>query len=325
MAKSLVILSTGSGTNATNAEVSTDAASWTPETPPLFTNNSGSAWNDAVFLPSRNRIVAITTAVGNNNNGIATSDDGGKTWIGRHNGVTGQYKIAYSPSLDIVVIVGNGITEWSADGGVTWTAGTLAEANNMRGVDWSPSLGLFCAVSNSGTHTVQTSTDGKNWSVQTSLTNQGMEDIAWDKTAALFAVVSGSAVGSGHIQSSPDGVNWTDHNTSAALGATQYNFIAADGNGHFLITGPNSGTVAICATNDVTSWTKTNNVNGTSNRNLNPFWASGVSLWVVPGNNKISTAAAAGTSWTAQTVLSQNWVTGLEVNLAFSRSQCCMA
>ena len=48
----------------------------------------------------------------------------------------------------------------------TWTARAATEANSWSGVTWSPELGLFAAVSFTGTNRVMTSPDGITWTAR---------------------------------------------------------------------------------------------------------------------------------------------------------------
>jgi hypothetical protein len=85
--------------------------------------------------------------------------------------------------------------------------------NNYTGIAWSPELGLFCAVSSTGSlNRVMTSPDGINWTPRTTPNNNGYLGIAWSPELGLFCAVS--ATGSlDRVMTSPDGINWTPRTT----------------------------------------------------------------------------------------------------------------
>ena len=66
------------------------------------------------------------------------------------------------------------------DGIGTWTARTSAADNSWRAITWSPELGLFCAVSYSGTgNRVMTSPDGITWTAGNSAADNQWLSVAW--------------------------------------------------------------------------------------------------------------------------------------------------
>ena len=96
-----------------------------------------------------------------------------------------------------------------------WTIRTSAADNDWLNIAWSPSLGLFAAVSISGTgNRVMTSPDGINWTIRTSAADNDWQSIAWAPSLGLFAAVSNTGTGN-RVMTSPDGINWTIR-TSAA-------------------------------------------------------------------------------------------------------------
>lgn len=99
--------------------------------------------------------------------------------------------------------------------GITWTVQTGTEANNWRGIAWSPDLALLVAVSNNGTHRVMTSHDGVNWSIASAAAANAWQSVTWSPALSLFVAVSDSvtniATTIDNVMSSPDGVNWTIH------------------------------------------------------------------------------------------------------------------
>jgi hypothetical protein len=146
--------------------------------------------------------------------GVMTSSDG-ISWTQRDGaGSSSLYRaIACSPSLGLFAAVGGNAVMTSPDG-INWTARTPTSAQNWFGIDWSPTLGLFVAVSASGTSTsVMTSTNGVNWTQRTAFSNR-WNDVVWSPSLGLFAAVAYTGTGQ-RAMTSPDGINWTLRNTPA--------------------------------------------------------------------------------------------------------------
>ena len=75
--------------------------------------------------------------------------------------------------------------------GITWTARAAAVANSWQSVVWSPEIGIFCAVSNTGTgDRIMTSPDGITWTTQTSPASSRWECLAWSPELYSFAAAS---------------------------------------------------------------------------------------------------------------------------------------
>jgi len=99
--------------------------------------------------------------------------------------------------------------------GTAWTIRTSAADNDWHGIAWSPELGLFAAVADTGTgNRVMTSPDGINWTIRTSAADNNWYAIAWSPELRLFAAVAYTGTGN-RVMTSPDGINWTSR-TSAA-------------------------------------------------------------------------------------------------------------
>ena len=99
-------------------------------------------------------------------------------------------------------------TSVSSDGS-TWT-----ETNNndntpgtWQNVCWAPSLGIYCAVANSGTYRVMTSPDGITWTGRTAAEANTWNDICWSEDLTLFVAVAED--GTNRVMTSPDGITWT--------------------------------------------------------------------------------------------------------------------
>jgi hypothetical protein len=81
--------------------------------------------------------------------------------------------------------------------------------SSWGGIAWSPELGLFAAVANSGVgNRVMTSPDGIYWTTRTSAADNNWRAIAWSPVLGLFAAVAYSGSGD-RVMTSPDGIYWT--------------------------------------------------------------------------------------------------------------------
>jgi hypothetical protein len=70
-------------------------------------------------------------------------------------------------------------------------------------VTWAAELGLFCAVSFTGTpNMVMTSPDGITWTSRTSAADNGWLSVTWAKELGLFCAVSYTGSGN-RVMTSP--------------------------------------------------------------------------------------------------------------------------
>jgi hypothetical protein len=97
--------------------------------------------------------------------------------------------------------------------GITWTARLAAagQDNVWRSVCWSPKIGLFVAVSDSGSNRVMTSNNGINWISRSAVGVNLWYHVCWCPQLELFI-----AVGTNCVMSSPDGINWTSRTSAQA-------------------------------------------------------------------------------------------------------------
>ncbi len=153
-------------------------------------------------------------------------------------GSAAHYGLAYDPVADILVAVGASAASYSLNGGSSWVAATGVPAFTFRSVAWSPSLGLFCAVGDSGA--CMTSPTGAVWTNRSG-SNTGGASVTWSATLGLFV-----AVGTNACATSPTGTTWTTR--TIGTGAWQ---AVVDAGGRLVAVGSN---VAAFSTN-ATSWT----------------------------------------------------------------------
>lgn len=98
--------------------------------------------------------------------------------------------------------------------GYTWAITSVSSTNSWRSVCWSPELGLFCAVSDTGNgDRVMTSTDGINWIYRTTPADNEWDSVCWSSQLSLFCAVSDTG-SSNRIMFSFDGITWSLAQTS---------------------------------------------------------------------------------------------------------------
>lgn len=97
---------------------------------------------------------------------------------------------------------------------------TPASSGRLSEVAYSPTLDLFCTISETGSGAwnnnriaTSPSADSNSWTIR-ALANGTWESIAWSPTLGLFAAARSSNGGS-QIATSPDGINWTIRVTPA--------------------------------------------------------------------------------------------------------------
>ena len=80
--------------------------------------------------------------------------------------------------------------------GAAWTVRTSAADNGWMNVAWSPELGLFCAVANTGSsNRVMTSPDGLTWTSGSSAADNNWTSLCWAPDLGLFAAIGNSGSG----------------------------------------------------------------------------------------------------------------------------------
>ena len=101
------------------------------------------------------------------------------------------------------------------DGGLrltdpAWTSQTSPVDHDWYSIAWSPQLGMFAAVANTGTgNRVMTSPDGTAWTSQTT-PDQEWCAIAWSPELGMFTAVDrGFGSPTSRVMSSVDGVTWS--------------------------------------------------------------------------------------------------------------------
>ena len=185
-----------------------------------------------------------------------------------------------------------------------WSGRSAAAANSWRGITWSPSLGLFCAISNDGTtsNNIMTSPDGITWTSRTSPATNTWESITWAPSLGLFCAVGQGGTGN-RVMTSPDGTNWTSR-TSAA--DNSWKEVAWSEDLTLFIAVSTDGTNRIMKSANGTSWSSVGAPE--ANQWTGITWSSDLTLFCgvsYGGSNRVMTSPD-GITWTSRTAAVAN-------------------
>jgi len=190
-----------------NGEVQTspDIVSWTKRALPgsPTSNLQKVVWNSDLGL----------AVIVGQNGGIWTSTNG-TSWTQRTagGGYSGEFLgIAWSSSLALFVAVGDSAEIQTSPDGVTWTSRANTAESWIRGVTWSPKLGLFAIASDDGFDgKILTSPDGITWTERA--ITQSTSAIHWsDSLKAFISDGAGASLEARGYYVSKDGFSWTLH------------------------------------------------------------------------------------------------------------------
>ena len=179
-------------------------------------------------------------------NRVMTSTDG-ITWTARSSSIdSGWTCIAFGGVLFVALSgitgtgTGSGNNCMTSPDGITWTTRTCPD-RTWESIVWAEDIGLFVAVSQTGTDRVMTSSGGITWMSQT------CPDRAWLGVTygnGLLVAVAWSGTGD-RVMTSPDGINWTLRTTpqdntwrAVAYGAGLFVAVSNDGTNR-VMTSPN--------------------------------------------------------------------------------------
>ena len=196
--------------------------------------------------------------------------------------------------------------------GVTWTERANPKLDELYGVTYSSSLGLFCAVGdsfwtlNAGVPPLDayiiTSPDGITWTERTNAKEFCLNAICW--TGSQFVAVGNGDGTDAYIVTSPDGITWTERANPKNKSLTAVAF-----NGSLLVAGGWSDTPDsyLVTSPDGITWTerahpKDRQIGGVA-------WSPDLSLWCVVGAHEPGNASARayiitspdGITWTERT------------------------
>lgn len=206
-----VAVSDSGGVGANRIMTSKDGITWKVITTPTLLNSL--AFKSIAYSEKLKRFLALTATTVPATSVFygAYSDYDGESWS-TFNLPTGTWNsIAWSPKLDMFVIVGNSGVTATSKNGVIWTLTTLSPiALNLISVTWCQELEIFIAISNStglGSKKVISSIDGINWIYrETNSSDAVFTRIIWNRFFGTFVGVASSGTNR-IISSKPLGTN----------------------------------------------------------------------------------------------------------------------
>jgi hypothetical protein len=172
---------------------SPDAITWTRRTAAGSYVGSFYGFRGVAWSQSQNLLVAVGDAT----NGECQTSPDGAAWTKRNFDTTLAFAtvwdVAYSPTLDLWLAVGDGSSVGriqTSPNGTTWTSRTpIVGSNECYSCTWDAKNGLFVVGGRFGQ--VQTSPDGTNWTSR-SPANTGGTFIG-SSSSSIFAVIGGGA------------------------------------------------------------------------------------------------------------------------------------
>jgi hypothetical protein len=101
--------------------------------------------------------------------------------------------------------------------GTNWSLSLTTGFNsNWTAVCWSPELGLFVAVGDTGSHRVITSRNGTSWTGY-NVGSYALYSICWSSELGIFVIVN-----SNFVITSNNGINWSVNSTPVGVGFESY-------------------------------------------------------------------------------------------------------
>lgn len=195
----------------------------------------------------------------------------------------------------VLVATGSSGTIITSPDGVAWTGQTSGTTNNLKGVAWSPPLGLFAAVGSGGT--ILTSPDGVAWTTRTSPTPRELNAVEWDATDGQFVAVGNART----VVTSTDGITWVLR-TAGPLTDPDLLGLAVDGTGTLVAVG--SGGVVDRSTDAGATWSP--ETSGVATDLFDVEWFGDASLFVTVGAAGVGLTSPTGTAWSAVTTTTTN-------------------
>lgn len=181
---------------------------------------------------------------------------------------------------------------------LTWTATDTPSNEDVGTVAWSPELGIFAAVSATGT--VAYSTDGITWTIGTAPFNRLWTSVAWSADLSMFVAVGQSGFSQTKLLTSTDGITWT---ARTGQSGTWLSVVWADTLSMFVAVG---GTGSVQTSTDGITWTS--RTAAEANSWYDVTWSSDLTLLVAvspAGTNRVMTSSD-GITWTSQSASEAN-------------------
>jgi len=273
----------GTTSSIASSSLTATVDTWTQAATPSF---STSIVTCGVWAQKLSRFVA-----GGADGKIAYSSDG-DTWTqaGTPSFSTDTiFCIVYSSTKSLLVSGGgSGKIAYSSDGN-TWTQASIRYTSNtnVNGVAFSPSIGVFVAVTN---NEIVYSTDGDIWSLAQTIGVTGSA-VCWSEELELFVSVGGS----GAIYYSSNGVTWDTAATPSFSTSTIYAVTWCNAISKFIAAGE-SGKIAYSADGDI--WTQAATPSFSTSDIKGVAWADEISRAIATSESGKIAYSSDGDTWT---------------------------
>ena len=215
----------------------------------------------------------------------------------------------------------------------TWTSRTAAANYGWRKVAWSPTLKLYCAISQSvRLDSIMTSPDGITWTLRNLPVALELGGIIWADTLGKFVAIGANSGGAASYSAvSTDGINWSTY----VLPTSGYwlEMTWSSQLSRMVAVNYQGGTRSIAYSSDGVTWTTIHpNSPSTTNRWFGICWSAEVGLYVAVspfadgGANRCVMTSPDGTTWTQRTApatkdwYSVAWSPELKLFAAVSRT-----
>ncbi len=185
----------------------------------------------------------------------------------------------------------------------SWTYGSISSTVTWRSVDWSPALGIFCAVGDGGG---ATSADGKSWTLS-SLSSGSWSMVVWSPELAIFCAISSGGV-SQSVATSADGLSWTLQTTPSTN--QWWGLCWSTQLGIFCAVGSTGTANRVMTSRDGITWTL-QNTTGADLQWRSICWSSNLGLFcavAISGTGSRVMTSPNGVNWTMRsTPVDNNW------------------
>lgn len=245
----------------------------------------------------------------------------GSSWTPRNPSPAASFggqSVAWSPELNLFVVVGYSTKLATSPNGINWTVRNVPfeGQTSFTSVIWVKELGLFVAValqpessSSSTTKTIMTSPDGINWTLRVGTFKGAWTDIAWSPSLGLLVVVRVATSGVSDTQprfmTSPDGINWTNRTHVGSAVNNGFDTVCWSPDLNLFVAGGRNSTFA--TSSDGINWQTTPFPSGVSQK---IYWSHTYGLFYATSNSRFWYSTNGFTWVQATSVTSGSFIQG---------------
>jgi hypothetical protein len=211
-----------------------------------------------------------------------------------------NYRMTWAASLGLFVAVHqSSLNPITSPDGINWTSRTGAGTGaGWKDIVWAASISTFVAIQANASSQVLTSTNGTTWTARNvSGASKSFNAIAWSPSLVLFVAVGGNT-----LQTSPDGITWTNR---TAYNAEDWNTISWSPTLSLFVAGSDAARSKLISSPDGINWTW--RYEGPSNGYIEfgaSVWSPALAIFIFagyPGTRGFTSTN--GTTWTERTLI----------------------